>query len=186
MVVAFPAPTGTGRVLSPDHPSFATEVRPWARLFRMSDEEFARRAISVREGWVSGRARVVAPLERYLSLLGAQQPWSMFSTPNRFPKNFVVEVRTAGGEWQFLSGLPSGAWRRSFFENERTRSWLNQIGAQELTPLFDSFCELVAGEALRDAKWQAARCRLQRAHAIDWRHPEPAPVEDLMEKVVAR
>src|SRR5207253_247465 len=82
-LVAMPAPRADQKVLAVDDPRFATELRPWAQLFRMSDEAFARRAEAVREKWVDARAVVVGPFARYLAIAGADQPWQMFSTPNR-------------------------------------------------------------------------------------------------------
>lgn len=175
-IVAIPSPSPSVHVLRVDEPGFATEVHPWARLFGVSDEAFSDRADRVRARWVETRARWLAPVERYLAWVGASQAWSMFSSPNRSPAHFVVEVRAASdaeGEWRFLSGLPAGPWRRSLFESERVRSLVNVAGRARDARLADALCVHVAREALREQRdWDEVRCRLVSTPSPSWRTSE--------------
>jgi hypothetical protein len=153
--------------LSAGDPQFATQVHPFARLFGVSDETFASHAESARTSWIAIHGRLIVPLERYLDLVGAQQPWDMFSLPILTPARFSLEVRPrtefavndSENGWQFLSGLPAGSWRRPFFEAERTRSLLNHIGRRGVWALADELCLRLARDALReDDRWAEARC----------------------------
>ncbi|HEV3191231.1 MAG TPA: hypothetical protein VGY54_12070 [Polyangiaceae bacterium] len=177
-------------------PQFASEVHPWAELLGVSDEMFASRAERLRADWIEVRDCLIGPFERYLTLLGAQQPWGMFSSPNRSPSRFVLEVwdpRDAPTEdvvsqddWRFLSGLPPGAWRPSFFESERTRTVVNKIARNDLWSLADQFCLYVAREAFQDNRtWEQARCTFvsEPASPPPWRAravavPTPGPHVD--------
>ena len=159
--------------ISVDNPRFATEAHPWAALLGMPDDSFARRAEAIRLGWISARERTAGPLERYLAIVGAEQPWNMFCLPSRTPPRFALEVSTlvAGepvpdGEWHLLSGLPAQDWRRAFFESERTRSVLNNIESAHQWSDADDFCRYLGREALREDPARArARCTFALAPA---------------------
>jgi hypothetical protein len=180
-LAAIPSMADT-RPLSVDDPQFAAEVHPWARLLGVSDETFAKRAESARTSWIATRGRVIAPIDEYLGLVGAEQPWDMFSTPNRTSARFSLEVRplvgSAGNDseagWQFLSGLPAGPWRRSFFESERTRTVLNIISRHRIWSLADELCLRLARDALRENdQWREARCVFTSEPSPSWRVDAP-------------
>ena len=167
-LAAIPSMSRTRPIAATD-PQFASELHPWARLFGVSDEVFARDAERLRANWIEVHDRLIGPFERYLALLGAQQPWGMFSSPNRSPSRFLLEVwepraaptneAVSQDDWRSLSGLPAGAWRASFFESERTRSLLNNIARNDLWSLADQFCLYVAREAFQeDPSAEQARC----------------------------
>jgi hypothetical protein len=195
VLAAIPSMSGTHPIAISD-PQFASEVHPWAKLFGVSDEAFAGDAERLRTKWIEVHDRLTRPFDYYLALLGAQQPWGMFSSPNRSPSRFVLDVgeprdATASeavlqDHWRFLSGLPPGAWRASFFESERTRSVLNKITRNELWSLADEFCLYVAREAFQDGRTgEPARCTFvsQPASPPPWRAsadaaPRPAPHVD--------
>jgi len=194
-LAAIPSVTRTNPIVVSD-PQFASEVHPWAELLGASDEVFASHAERFRRDWIGVHDHLVEPFERYLALLGAQQPWGMFSSPNRSPSRFVLEVGTlpdaladgaaAQEQWHFLSGLPPGAWRGSFFKSERTRSFINQITRHGLWSLADPFCLYVTREAYRDdPRWEQARCTFESAPAspLPWQvsgvaAPRPGPHVD--------
>jgi hypothetical protein len=192
VLVALPAPSGSSRLLSVDDPRFASEVHPWARLFHLSDEAFAQKAAAVRSAWVETRARVVHPFERYLSLVGAEQPWHMFSTPHRVPAHLSIEARgearAGAGEWQWISGVPKGRWRPSLFGNERVRSLVNNLEHYGNWPLAERLCARLSVELFADEPaWHEARCRVVTAPSPSWRAhpPEPPPTVE-WESPVAR
>jgi hypothetical protein len=175
-LVALPAPSGSSRLISVDDPRFASEVHPWARLFHLSDEEFAGKAAAVRGAWVAARARVVHPFEEYLSLVGAQQPWHMFSTPQRVPVRLLIEARAGDGEWQWISGVPAGRWRPSLFRNERMRSLVNNVQHNGYWPLAERLCERLSADLFADEPaWREARCRVVAAPSPSWRARVEAP-----------
>lgn len=166
VLAAFPAPNGGAARL--DDPNFLADVRPYARVFRTSDESFAAQMLAIRETWLEWRAPIVGPFEAYLDLVGAQQPWRMFTTANREPPRFVLEGHRAQQadpekDWQFLSGLPAGDWQRSFFESERTRSFLNAVGRYDSTDQEDAFCRIVGSRAL-DENPDLAQVRCSFVH----------------------
>ncbi len=194
-LVACPGPSASSRLIGPDDPRFASEVHPWAKLLGVSDETFAKRAEEVRSRWLLTRALVVTPFERYLSAVGALQPWSLFSAPNRAPARFTLEVRSGGQRsssqdaWNFLSGLPAGPWRRAFFESERVRSVLNDIGRSQRWADADAFCDYIGHEALREAADRAeARCQFVAVPTPSWRPEvsEHAAARVLYSRVVER
>lgn len=189
-LVAIPSPSPSVHVLRVNEPGFATEVHPWAQLFGVSDVAFADGAERARARWVETRARWLAPLERYLAWVGAPQAWSMFSSPNRSPSHFVVEVRSASDaedDWHYLSGLPAGPWRRSFFESERVRSLVNVAGRAHDARLADDLCFHVARLALREhGDWDKARCRLVSTPSPSWRTPERGALRVAWSRVVDR
>jgi hypothetical protein len=187
-IVAAPAPPSTSHVLQVGEPGFASEVHPWARLFRMSDEAFAVDAERARVRWVETRARWVAPFERYLDLVGAREPWSMFSSPNRTPSRFLLEVRGArNDDWLFLSGVPAGQWRRSFFESERVRSFINTAGRRRDTTTADALCERLARDALRERPNSVeVRCSFVSVPSPSWRSAGVAASRVDWSRVVGR
>ena len=171
-LVALPAPSGSSRLIAVDDPRFASEVHPWARLFGVSDQAFADKAAAVRTAWVETRGRVVQPFERYLSLVGAEQHWHMFSTPRRAPPRFAVEARDTGREWQWIAGVPSGRWRPSLFGNERTRSLINNLEHHGHWPLAELLCARLSARLVADEPvWREARCRVVVAPSPSWRAP---------------
>ena len=173
-LAAVPAPTPSTHVITPDDPSFPAEVHPWAKLFGMSDAAFARRAEAARSWWADRHAWLASPFERYLALIGARQPWSLFSSPNRWPARFELDlrtVRTADDDgWRLLSGLPPGSWRRSFFESERVRSLLNGIVRSGRWQDAEDLCVYVARRALDEHRAAAqARCLFVATATPSWR-----------------
>jgi hypothetical protein len=185
-----------------DDPHFAAEVHPWASLFGASDEAFARTAERGRRTWIAIHGRVIAPIDVYLDAVGAPQPWDMFSTPNRTSAWFSVDVQPrpgsqlelpvgrgaaanesvrpddaqAGGSgWQFLSGLPSGSWRRAFFESERTRSFLNRVDHHEDWALAEMLCRYLGRDAFEeDERLARVRCTFTSQPSPTWRAASPA------------
>jgi hypothetical protein len=152
----------------------------------MTDDAFAQRAAAARREWGDARTFVVGPFERYLAALGANQPWSMFSTPNRTPTRFVVEA-SRDGAWFFVSGVPSGAWRASFFDSERVRSFLNAVARDRAWSLADDFCDRIAQDALRaNTEWTRMRCTFTSAPSASWRAPSVSEPHVDWQREVAR
>ena len=195
VLAAIPSMSSTHPIAVTD-PQFASEMHPWAKFLGVSDEAFAGDAERLRTDWIEVHDRLIGPFERYLALLGAQQPWGMFSSPNRSPSRFMLEVwpspkaptneAASQDQWRFLSGLPPGGWRGSFFESERTRSVLNKITRYNLWSLADPFCLYVARKAFRDDRMvERARCTFvsEPASSPPWRTateaiPRPGPHVD--------
>jgi hypothetical protein len=185
-LVAAPAPSESASVLAPDDPRFASELHPWAKLLDLSDEAFATRLEHVRARWVEGRRDLLAPFTAYLELVGARQPWNMFAAPNRTPSRFTFEVRDVRradpeAGWIFLAGLPSGSWRRSFFESERSRSFLNNVARSGAWSLADDLCAWLAGRAFDEGPWREARCSFVSAEAPSWRVGAPPSARSTMD-----
>jgi hypothetical protein len=188
VLVNVPAPTGSPLALTGHDASAGEELATWARVLHVPPAELARELLTIRAAWLSSRARILGPFDAYQRLVGAQQPWQMFSAPNRAPARLVIEVMSAGGlAWSFVGGLPLGDWRPLLFNSERLRSFTNATAREADHAQLDALCDALGRLALADhAGATQARCRvlLQRSPALGQR----GPVDDktLHERVVSR
>ena len=116
--------------------------------------------------WTRGLGAVQGVFRPYAKLTGCFQGWTMFGSVPLDSERLEIQVRK-GGAWTplYVAGSTDATWRRSFFENERMRTWLHSTGAKGKRARFTQFADWVAGEVrAEDPEALAVRVQFVRVH----------------------
>ncbi len=81
--------------------------------------------------WTAGLFGLREALKPYTTTFGVLQGWSMFGRVPRDSALPEIEVRRRG-RWEplYVARSDEHAWRRAFFDHDRTRTWLHEAGYQ--------------------------------------------------------
>ena len=99
------------------------------------------------------RNQAVAPFQPYLRLTGSKQGWRMFGTVNRRPAWLEIEVgESKDGPWRTVYRMRSTEhdWRRSQFDQERTRALVNNWSWLGGKKSYEQFSVWIAQRASED------------------------------------
>ena len=84
--------------------------------------------VQLGRAWLDARGAVGWPASRYATWTGAKQSWRMFGTVPDKSAYLRIEVdRGEGWELLHVSRSEEHAWRKELFDNERTRTFVNQF-----------------------------------------------------------
>ena len=108
---------------------FSDRSRDLAAMgFPVSTDGLIERAVWWGGGYEAVRKVLVYPASKYALWTGARQSWRMFGDVPRHSAFFFVEARR-GDRWEplYVARSSDAVWRRSFFDQERPRTFLNQF-----------------------------------------------------------
>jgi len=156
-------------------PAVQAEFSQWiARLeqlgAQLTAEEFEARLWAVAIGWTKAREAVVKPFYPYLDLVGARQPWRLFTAPHRYPSRLEIAVGKEG-EFRdvYVARSSEHTWMRTRFDDVRMRKAIYLFGWPRRRKAYGNFCRWVAQSAARDFP-DADQVRVRF-----WRYKIPSP-----------
>lgn len=122
----------------------------------------------------AARTTVLAPFEPYYAGCGTRQAWRMFVAAHRFPARLEIAVDSGSGfEVVYLARSDTRAWRRAWFDDDRTRAATNRFAWPAYRRQRQQFVDWVAEHVARDFA-EARRVR------VSWlRSRTPSPAETL-------
>ncbi len=130
--------------------------------------------------WVSVNDYTLKPLQPFLGVFGIGQSWGLFTYPDTFPHQLIVEVRRSkSADWElWYAGLdPAYAWSRDVLTYRRVRGvydgQTSKPGAS-----WNNMTRWIAKQACaQDPGVQIVRVSFRRFHTVPPGKPPEAPVD---------
>lgn len=145
---------------------------------RLTADEFEDRLWDLSVSYTDVREAIVSPFYPYLDLVGARQPWRLFTAPHRYPSRLEIAVGTNGVfEDVYVARSKEHAWMRSRFDDVRMRKAIYLFGWPRRRRAYNNFCRWVARSAALDFP-DADQVRVRF-----WRYKIPSPEEQRAGKV---
>lgn len=97
------------------------------------------------------RRSLLGPFGTWFRTTGTGQGWGLFTYPDSYPHQLVIEVRKAGGDWRpvYAALDPDATWRRSTFVYRRVRG-VYDGNTQKPGASYDNFVARVGEQALAE------------------------------------
>jgi hypothetical protein len=97
------------------------------------------------------RGVLLGPFKGWFRISGTGQSWGLFTYPDSYPHQLVVEVRPAGGEWKTVfAGLdPDATWMRDQLAYRRVRG-VYDGNTKNPGASYDNFVQWIGKRALED------------------------------------
>lgn len=157
-ILSLPAPTGARKESVWTDPHVRRELAGWAGMLRglgidVEADEMVSTARAAALGVLDVRDLVVAPLQPYARLTGAQQGWQMFATLNEEPARLCVRIQyRPGGAWEplYVAREPEHAWRIAQLDQERARAFMNDWSWGRDRADYRAFARWLADRAAED------------------------------------
>lgn len=104
------------------------ELDRWVGLLRsagltLTRPELAAHAYAIGTFFADVRGTLLGPFKGWFRVTGTGQGWGLFTYPDSYPHQLVIDVRPAAGEWRSVYAAldPDAAWRRSQLAYRRVR-----------------------------------------------------------------
>ena len=99
LLVAFPSPVRATNKDNWKKPTVQAELEAWTKRLawvgvHRTPAQLQEWSQNLTDGWVSGRAKVIAPFDKYLRAVNARQAWFMFTGPDREPQRLQITLTT--------------------------------------------------------------------------------------------
>jgi hypothetical protein len=168
-----------------DEPVAQEELSAQARLLRrigvnVTTEELVDVMFRSGTAWVSVYNAVLKPVEPAFRITGTGQSWGLFTYPDTFPHQLIVEVRSSkSGPWATLfAGLdPEHRWMRDVLAYRRVRGVYD---GQTTKPgaSWNNLTKWLARRAFtEDPAVQTVRVSFRRFHTVKPGEPPDTTVE---------
>ena len=144
--------------------------------------ELADRSFAFGEQLVALRTFLLGPVRPWFRVSGTGQSWGLFTYPDSWPHQLVVEIRV-GKEWRTVfAGLDEEAdWSRALLAYRRVRG-VYDGNTYRPTKTYEHFAKWIGGRALADfPEARQARVKFIRYHT---RAPGQPPDPERSEKLV--
>lgn len=141
----------------------------------LSPAEVQDIAWAVGSAWQRARRRTVRHLDRYVTLCGVKQGWSMFADVPETSGRLEVEVER-GGAWApaYISQDPGHDWRGGELRQERLRAFISDFSWRRRKGTFPRFAEALGRRAAADfPDATRLRARMRTVH-----FPDPATLRE--------
>lgn len=175
-----------------DAPIAVEELDRWVGLLGgvgivLTRDELAEHTYQVGKVFADLRGVLLGPFKPWFRISGTGQGWGLFTYPDSFPHQLVVEVREAG-EWRVVYAAldPERDWMRPALAYRRVRG-VYDGNTRKPGASYWNFVDFVAARALADHPAASeARVGFMRTHSVrpgEEPDPERSP---RFQKVVAR
>lgn len=153
----------------------------------LTREELAERSFARGQQLVKLRTFLLGPVRPWLRVSGTGQSWGLFTYPDAWPHQLVVEIRV-GSAWRTVyAGLDDEAdWNREMLAYRRVRG-VYDGNTYKPTKVYENFARWIGGRALADfPEAEEARVKFIRYHTrAPGQEPDPERTEKLV-RVVGR
>lgn len=173
-LAAVPGPDGNMTRASWEDPVVRAELTTWSARFGMTVERFTDLIFPLAKGLFEGRNALRRPVEPYLDYTGCEQPWRLFSAPDRVPSRMQVLVHHRGTVLEepiFEERSERYTWMAPFFGHARMRRAVYWYGWPPTWGGRGEFCEWLSRRIFpENPTVDYVRCRY-------FRGPSPSPAE---------
>lgn len=185
-ILAAPIPHSMKRS-SLDEPIAREEIAAQVRILdglgiSVTTDQLADALYRSGAAWASAYHAVIDPVEPLLRVTGTGQGWGLFTYPDTYPHQLVVDVRRSrsGPFVTLYAGLdPEHAWKRDILAYRRVRGVYDGQTAKPGAS-WNNLTKWLAGEACaEDPLVSAVRVSFTRFHTVRPDQPAPAPGDPL-------
>lgn len=148
------------------------DLAAWANRFGTTPTELEATIKSYAKYYVVAHRWMIRPVLPYKRYLGVRQGWSMFSSPQRHPGEYRVEIQRGDSkEWIpiYRSRSEEYNWRAKQFDHDRLRKYVGRFGRGFVRKNYNALGRWVATNAARDFP-DAVRVRV-RVYRTRTLHP---------------
>lgn len=179
-VAASPLPKSVKRSQF-DTPIAIEELDRWVGISQtvgvpLTRAELTEHAYTIGKFFADLRGSLLGPFKGWFRVTGTGQGWGLFTYPDSYPHQLVVEVRPADGEWRpvYTALDPDAAWRRSSLVYRRVRG-VYDGNTRKPGASYDNFAAWLGKHALADFPDAAeARVGFVRTHStMPDKEPDP-------------
>lgn len=168
------------------------ELDRWAGILggvgiAITREELAERSYAIGTDLAALRTTLLGPARPWFRLSGTGQAWGLFTYPDSWPHQLVVEIRV-GTEWRTIyAGLdPDAAWRRDQLAYRRVRG-VYDGNSSKPGKSYQPFVNWIGRLALADfPEAEEARVKFLRFHTRAPGEPQDPEVLEKFARTVAR
>ncbi len=113
--------------------------------------ELADRAYVVGRALADVRSALLGPFKGWFRVSGTGQGWGLFTYPDSYPHQLVIEVRPSEGEWRpvYAALDPDAPWRRDQLAYRRVRG-VYDGNTRKPGASYDNFVQRIGRLALTD------------------------------------
>lgn len=153
-VAASPLPKSVKRSQF-DTPIAKEELARWVGILGtvgidITHAELADRSYAIGKGFADVRKVLMGPFGGWFRVTGTGQGWGLFTYPDSYPHQLVIEVKERGKWRTVYAGLDDdAAWRRATLAYRRVRG-VYDGNTRKPGASYDNFVKWIGAEALAD------------------------------------